>query len=363
MQWYYPVDMFNLYFGKERLTHSRGKALLHPPADHLTDYTLLNTADAAVAAGDLVQVSTNIEGLRAADLMFGTAAAKTVTVQFCVKAPAGTYSVVLLNDAYDRSYVSEYVIAAGEANTDVIKSVTVPGDTSGVWRKDNGAGIRVRWGLMAGTNYQKAAGSWGAGNAAGSPNQFNIMGTLNNVFFLSDVSLTEGSVAPPFQVPDYAGELALCQRYWQKLGDDNNAVALAGYSQAGYSLQSTITYPVEMRAVPTSNAVGTWTTANITSLSLAAGRKSGALILQVTATGNAYGYSYRPEHLHKFECEALMLIRFPRLANARPSLPRLELGRRKMDHDGHRAGRRGALRPRAGPRCQSDGAGASEHRR
>ena len=41
------------------------------------------------------------------------------------------------------------------------------------------------------------------------------MGTVGNVFELFDVSLTEGSVAPPFQVPDYASELALCQRYYR----------------------------------------------------------------------------------------------------------------------------------------------------
>ena len=35
-------------------------------------------------------------------------------------------------------------------------------------------------------------------------NQFNFMGTINNVFELFDVSLTEGTVAPPFQLPDYA---------------------------------------------------------------------------------------------------------------------------------------------------------------
>jgi hypothetical protein len=42
------------------------------------------------------------------------------------------------------------------------------------------------------------------------------MGTLGNVFHLFDVSLTEGTVAPPFVVPDYASELTLCQRYYEK---------------------------------------------------------------------------------------------------------------------------------------------------
>ena len=173
------------------------------------------TADAAVAAGDVYGLAHRIEGLRIADLGFGEASAKTVTLSFGVKAPAGTYCVSFLNSAANRSYIAEYVIAAGEANTDVVKSVTIQADVTGTWLKDNGNGLQITWTLMAGSTYQQAVGSWGTGNAYGSSNQFNFMGTNGNVFELFDVSLTEGSVAPPFMVPDYASELAACRRYWQ----------------------------------------------------------------------------------------------------------------------------------------------------
>jgi hypothetical protein len=177
----------------------------------------VTAADASVGAGDIVDLTHRIEGLRAADLFFGAANAKTVTVQFGVKAPAGTYCVVALNSAFNRSYVAEYVITAGEANTDVVKSVTFAGDVTGTWLKDNNVGIELRWGLMAGSTGQQAAGSWGTVNAVGSSNQFNFMGTNGNIFELFDVSLTEGTVAPPFIVPDYGSELALCKRYFQKI--------------------------------------------------------------------------------------------------------------------------------------------------
>ena len=176
----------------------------------------VTTADAAVAAGDIFWIEQRIEGVRCADLLFGTASAKTITVQFGVRAPAGTYSFVIEN-ATANSYVAEYVVAAGEAGTDVIKSVTIPGCTTGTWAKDNTVGFMLRWGLMAGTTYQQAAGSWGTGDVVGSPNQFNFMASTSNTFQLFDVSLTEGSVAPPFMVPDYASELALCKRYWRIL--------------------------------------------------------------------------------------------------------------------------------------------------
>jgi hypothetical protein len=250
---YYPVDQF--------VTNSvNGGAISAAQVASVTSTGSPNrvritvtTADAAVAAGDLANVAQIIEGIRMADLMFGTANAKTLTLQFGVKAPAGTYCVSFLNSAITRVYVAEYIIAAGEANIDVVKSVTVPGETSGVWPKDNTIGMYVRWGLMVGSTYQQAAGSWSSSgvNGMGSANQFNFMGTVNNVFELFDVGLYEGVVAPTFQVPDYASELQTCQRYYEP-------IRFSGYGQIFNSWLLTSTYyyhhwqfHVVKRSVPT----------------------------------------------------------------------------------------------------------------
>jgi hypothetical protein len=96
-------------------------------------------------------------------------------------------------------------------------SVTFPGDgPGGTWVTDNNGSIVVNWVLSAGTNLQQAAGSWGAG-AMASPNQSNFTVSTSNVFELFDVGLYEGNVAPPFMVPDYATELAGCQRYLRRI--------------------------------------------------------------------------------------------------------------------------------------------------
>ena len=211
----YPVDQFIIGFVHGGTCTYAQVASATPGGSPNRIRYIATAADTSVAASDAVYIKTPIEGLRTADLRFGSVSAKTITIQFGVKAPAGTYCVGVLNGAVNRSYVVEYVIAAGEANTDVVKSVTIPGDTTGTWAVDNTAGLNVFWSLMAGTSNQQAAGSWAATAIFASPNQFNFMGTINNVFELFDVSLTEGSVAPPFQVPDYASELAACQRYWR----------------------------------------------------------------------------------------------------------------------------------------------------
>ena len=106
---------------------------------------------------------------------------------------------------------------------------------------------------MAGTTYQQAAGSWGTINAIGSPNQFNFAGTNGNVFELFDVSLTEGSVAPPFQLPDYASELMLCQRYFEREDSTENAgrIFAAGLNVSTTATTAYFKYSVRKRAPPT----------------------------------------------------------------------------------------------------------------
>src|SRR5262249_4569991 len=109
-----------------------------------------------------------LEGYRVADLLIGTGSAKTIVVQFGVKAPAGTYCVALRNGALNRSYVTEYTIAGGEANTDVVKSVSFSLDTTGTWARDNTAGCYLTWGLMVGSTRQTAANAWQSGNFIGT---------------------------------------------------------------------------------------------------------------------------------------------------------------------------------------------------
>lgn len=252
---YYPVDQFGAFFSGTTGVYSTAQVASVTAAGSPNRLRVtVSTADAAVAAGDAVYIITRLEGLRVADIAYGTAVAKTTTLRFGVKAPAGTYCVTFINNAANRSYVAEYTISVGEANTDVYKSITIPGDTSGTWLKDTGAGIEVRWGLMVGSTLQQAAGSWGTGNVLGSSNQFNFMGTISNVFELFDVGLYDGGAAPAFQVPDYASELQLCKRYFQIRRADASTAQYLGPFQS-YATTGAIglawTIPVELRATPT----------------------------------------------------------------------------------------------------------------
>lgn len=205
------------------------------------------TTAAAITATSYSVIQHKIEGLRSTDLKFGTANAKSITVQFGVKAPAGVYTVCLRNGANNRGYSAEFTISAGEANTDVVKSVTIPGDTTGTWPADNTPSLDLAWALMVGSSYAQPPAAWAAGAFIGSTNNSNFLGTNGNVFELFDVGLYQGTVAPAFQVPDYATELALCKRYCY-LG---NPPARGLVATATTLSRMGTNHPVPMRASPT----------------------------------------------------------------------------------------------------------------
>jgi hypothetical protein len=242
----YAADQFNVIKSNAGTTNIQQAASPTPAGSPNRLRVMVTAADTVVDPTDYSVIYQPFEGLRVADLQFGTASAKGVTIQFGVRAPAGTYSIVYTNNTNPvTNYVAEYTIAAGEANTDVVKSVFIPGNPTGTWPKDNTYGGLIYWSLMCGSTYQQAAGSWVAGSTIiGSPNQFNFMGTVNNIFELFDVGMYEGSVAPPFQVPDYASELQVCRRYWEK-------TALVVTTNPGTGAFPTGYWSVKKRVAPT----------------------------------------------------------------------------------------------------------------
>lgn len=211
----------------------------------------VTTSDATIDASDQSNVQQHIEGYNTAQLLFGTANAKDVTVSFWVRGSvSGTYCMILLGSSdgstLDRSYVSEYTI--NSVDTWEYKTITVPGDTGGTWHVGNGRGLTVRFGLTAGSNFQQAAGFWGTTNATGSANQTQLLATSNATWYVTGVQLEVGTIATPFEHRSYGQELTLCQRYYQ----DYSGTTVFGSCKAldaTYANQKIL--PVVMRDTPT----------------------------------------------------------------------------------------------------------------
>jgi hypothetical protein len=109
-------------------------------------------------------------------------------------------------------------------------------------------------------------------------------------FEITQVQLEVGKNATDFEHRSYGEELALCKRYYQRMGDTNtNEITLGGYSVSGTTIYHSIQLPVEMRAVPTLTQAGTLysiRTDQPVTLSGHRGRKGFGVAHTTTGTGS-----------------------------------------------------------------------------
>ena len=209
----------------------------------------ITTADTSLATTQQARIAQAIEGYNVADLGWGTANAKTVTLSFWVRSSlTGTFGGSLQNSAQNRSYPFTYSISA--ADTWEQKSVTIAGDTTGTWLVTNGIGLRVNFSLGAGPDRSGTAGAWSATGNTGATGQVQVLGTLSATWYVTGVQLEVGTQATSFEYRQYQQELALCQRYYQLAGS---------FIGAGGSSDSTnviVSFGTPMRSAPSTSANG-----------------------------------------------------------------------------------------------------------
>ena len=251
----------------------------------------ITTAEVSVGADDRVAFQHRIEGTNVADLAWGTANAKTVTLSFWVRSSlTGTFGGVLRNSANNRSYPFTYTISV--ADTWEQKSVTIPGDTTGTWLTTTGTGIVINFSLMAGTNFVGTADAWAAAGVQGATGQVQLATTLNATWYITGVQLEAGSVATPFEHRQYGQELALCQRYYYAAAGVNYPAF--HYSSSAYT---TVMLPVTMRATPTVTSTGQGTNyyeaGNVYTFSVEnwVGSNPQSVSLQGIVTGGTNGFA------------------------------------------------------------------------
>ena len=225
---------------------------------------VVSTSSYTVGSSEIFHISQHLEGFNTSDLRWGTANARPVTLSFFVRSSGlsypATFGGALRNDNSDRSYPFSYTIAA--ADTWEQKFITIPGDTTGTWLTTNGTGIRLTFGLGMGSGFSGTAGAWAAANYISSTGATSVVGTSGATFYITGVQLEEGSVPTPFEYRQYGTELALCQRYYAKIGPYISGVNYYhGFGTAGGETSSAafgfIIPPVTMRSTPTFSSSGT----------------------------------------------------------------------------------------------------------
>ena len=178
------------------------------------DSALITSSSAySVGSGDYFVFAQRIEDFNVADLNWGTANAKTVTLSFWVRSSlTGTFGGSLRNGSGNRSYPFTYTISA--ANTWEYETITITGDTAGTWTTgSNGIGIEVDFGLGAGSSFSGTAGAWAAGNFVSATGATSVVGTNGATFYITGVQLEVGTQATSFEYENYTSLLSKCYRY------------------------------------------------------------------------------------------------------------------------------------------------------
>jgi len=218
----------------------------------------VQTDNSSLSSNENLHFFQNIEAYNTTRLGWGTPGAKPATLSFWVRSNVpGTYCVGLENNAVNKTCIREYTVKPGFEWQKV--ALTFPGPTDGTWEATNSIGIRVRFCLASGTQYDDGIdGQWVNSDELTAGNQVNFVSSTSNRYFITGVQLEVGKIATDFEHRSYGEELALCQRYFYKIGGTANKIVGPAFSPAGNEVAIMVSHPVTMRVPPPSvSIVGT----------------------------------------------------------------------------------------------------------
>lgn len=260
------VTANNAVFGVDRFVYSMSQSSkgtsqqnagsITPPTGFSNYLGFTSSSAYSITATDVFQITQRIEGFNTADLAWGTANAKTVTLSFQVYSSlTGTFGGAIANSAQNYSYPFSYSIPT--ANTWTSISVTIAGPTSGTWiGATSGIGLRVYFSLGTGTTYSGTAGSWAASDYESATGATSVVGTSGATFYITGVQLEVGSSATGFEYVDYTTQLCMCMRYYEvQTGNAYNI--MAGYNAGGTFYTQSGVFAVPKRTTPTFIGSGT----------------------------------------------------------------------------------------------------------
>jgi hypothetical protein len=250
---YYTCDRWNYHKdGSEIITLSQES---DAPADFkYSQKILVTTADIDIPVNSMMRLEQRIEASSLRDINQGTASAKQLNVSFWVKSnKTGSFSVGMFNDNNGATISQPYTINSADAWEH--KTVTFVADTSvgTLSTTDNAVGLRLWFALASGTSFNSGTPNvWSTSATHRAIGQaVNLFDATNNYWQVTGVQLEAGDTATPFEHRSYGQELALCQRYYQR-------ITVGCYHTAAVLNDSvTINTPLQthMRTSPTANEI------------------------------------------------------------------------------------------------------------
>ena len=248
----YTLDRWQaLATQSSKYTVGQNAGSVTPPAGFPNYLGVTSSSAYSVGATDYFYINQNIEGYNWADLNWGSANAKTVTLSAWVYSSlTGTFGGSLVNWAGNYSYPFTYSIPV--ANTWTQISVTIAGPTSGTWAGATNAGaLQLYFSLGTGTTYSGTAGSWSANYYGSATGAVSVVGTSGATWYVTGVQLEVGSSATGFEYVNYQTSLANCQRYFYMAANGSQQEFINGFFYSATEYDAVLPFPVTMRTAPT----------------------------------------------------------------------------------------------------------------
>ena len=178
-----------------------------------------------------------------------------VTLSFWVRASVSQefYASLVAFDGTAQNYVFSFT---PEADTWTKVTKTIPGNTNLQFDLDNGPGLKISISAFWGTDWTDPSvttDSWQSYTGSTRFPDFATtwVNTNGATFDITGLQLEVGEKATPFEHRSYGEELALCQRYFYKIGGTENKIIAPAFSPATSEVVIMVPHPVTMRIAPT----------------------------------------------------------------------------------------------------------------
>ena len=220
-------------------------------------FRITNGNQTSPGSGDEILIRQNIEAQDIANSGWNyTSSSSFITLQYWIKSSVSQnfYVNLMSIDGTQQNYVTETGTLTADTWTKVTK--TIPGNSNLQFDNNNEKGLFIQWNVYRGTQATgtRPLNAWATYSSSSRVPDMASTWWINTgaTFEITGVQLEVGSHATDFEHRSFAQELALCQRYYQRIAEGNGQAICENATQYNSQyLFMSIPLPVAMRAAPT----------------------------------------------------------------------------------------------------------------